>query len=99
MRFYSSKAWQRLRLRQLLYAPLCGWCGAPATVADHIKPIEQGGAVFDCDNLQSLCERCHNRKRATHDKGKQAPKLKGCDKNGLPLDAAHWWSVKKVANK
>ncbi len=34
----------------------------PATVLDHIRPIRQGGAVFQSENLQWLCEREHNRK-------------------------------------
>ncbi len=42
-------------------------CGQPARVVDHIKPINQGGETTD-SNLQSLCERCHNRKRSTGDK-------------------------------
>lgn len=32
----------------------------------HIKPISQGGAEFDLDNLMTLCEECH---KIMHGKG------------------------------
>jgi len=35
-----------------------------AVVADHIKPIKDGGERFDWVNLQGLCISCHNRKTA-----------------------------------
>lgn len=35
---------------------------------DHILPISQGG-THDSENLQLLCERCHNRKTANEDGG------------------------------
>jgi 5-methylcytosine-specific restriction endonuclease McrA len=38
-----------------------------ATCTDHIKPINQGGARYDRDNLQPLCDACHN-----HKSGKEA---------------------------
>ena len=44
----------------------------PVEVTDHVNPINQGGALLDWDNLQSLCHPCHNAKsgREAHDKGK-----------------------------
>lgn len=33
-----------------------------ATVIDHIRPVRKGGDIWDEDNLQPLCESCHNRK-------------------------------------
>jgi 5-methylcytosine-specific restriction protein A len=33
-----------------------------AEIADHIKPIKEGGARLDINNLQSLCRSCHNKK-------------------------------------
>lgn len=65
--FYHSTRWRRLRERKLLANPLCEACASrgriiAATVVDHITPINEGGAALDMQNLQSLCDRCHNRK-------------------------------------
>lgn len=38
-----------------------------ATVVDHIKPKRRGGRDA-WDNLQALCESCHNKKTALEDK-------------------------------
>ncbi len=51
-------------------------CGSPATVVDHIVPINQGGESIE-SNLQSLCNRCHNRKRATVDKQRGGGQISG----------------------
>ncbi|MDR3217157.1 MAG: HNH endonuclease [Clostridiaceae bacterium] len=64
-KFYNSEAWRRLAKRQLRLAPLCAECMRagrvqPAEIADHIKPIREGGARLDGENLQSLCMACHN---------------------------------------
>ena len=65
--FYRSTAWRKLRAEQLRRQPLCERCLAqgrhiPARVVDHIRPVNQGGAQLDLENLQSLCAACHNRK-------------------------------------
>ena len=36
----------------------------PANVVDHIKPITEGGAELNVNNLQSLCTMHHNQKSA-----------------------------------
>lgn len=61
--FYGTGAWTRCRKFVLTSEPLCRSCKAPASVVDHIVPRTQGGADYDLENLQPLCERCHNRKR------------------------------------
>ncbi len=33
-------------------------------VVDHIKPVSQGGAFWDEDNLQAMNQSCHQRKSA-----------------------------------
>lgn len=48
---------------------MCVMCKAEgvikqAELVDHIKPIMDGGEVFDWDNLQSLCHSHHNSKTA-----------------------------------
>jgi 5-methylcytosine-specific restriction protein A len=59
---YNSKRWRVLRRMVLYNTPLCGECGNIATDADHITPIEDGGAPWDMMNLSSLCHPCHSRK-------------------------------------
>jgi 5-methylcytosine-specific restriction enzyme A len=58
---YGSKRWQILRRRVLFEQPLCP-CGQIATDVDHIRPIEQGGPIWDRANLQALCGPCHSAK-------------------------------------
>ena len=40
----------------------CQKCGEWGNEVDHIKAIRHGGAMWDGDNLQVLCSRCHIRK-------------------------------------
>lgn len=68
-KFYQSTAWRKLRAIKLEQQPLCEEClsrgiHTPAKVADHIVPINRGGAALNIENLQSLCDRCHNVKSA-----------------------------------
>lgn len=68
-KFYQSTAWRKLRKEKLRKNPICEQCIRigliiPAQVVDHIVPINKGGAALDIDNLQSLCNPCHNRKSA-----------------------------------
>lgn len=61
---YSSARWVRLRDDFLRHNPLCKKHEAlglfvPATVVDHVVEIEDGGEVWDPDNLQGLCDECH----------------------------------------
>lgn len=67
---YNTDRWRELRADQLLREPFCRECAKAgrrtyATVADHIVPHRGDTRLFhDLANLQSLCERCHNRKTA-----------------------------------
>ncbi len=68
-KFYLSPQWRKLRAMKLELQPLCEEClrndkHTTAKVADHITPINRGGAPLDIENLQSLCNRCHNIKSA-----------------------------------
>lgn len=68
-KFYQSTAWRKLRVVKLEQQPLCEEClskgiHTTAKVADHIVPINRGGAALNIENLQSLCDRCHNIKSA-----------------------------------
>lgn len=68
-KFYESSAWRKLRAKFIAANPLCAEClkrgvVTPARVVDHILPINMGGAALSEDNLQALCDRCHNIKSA-----------------------------------
>lgn len=67
--FYKRAPWKKLRLYFLHRNPLCVVCKAPATMVDHIVPINQGGAKLDERNLQSMCDTCHARKRNQESRG------------------------------
>ncbi|MBA7602416.1 hypothetical protein ES703_09505 [subsurface metagenome] len=62
--------WQKVRKMYLRENPLCVECLkkgiiTPATVVDHIEPHKGDYEKFwDENNMQSLCEKCHNRKTA-----------------------------------
>lgn len=67
-KFYHSRKWKRVRGLQLYKHPLCFMCQNPATIADHIVEIEDGGAKLSLSNLQSFCTSCHNTKTAEQKK-------------------------------
>ena len=77
----------RVRPMQLLDFPICQICEkndkiVEAVQVDHIIPLEQGGAAFDRDNLQSLCFRCHVIKSA--EENRQRLKAKNENKSTYP---------------
>ena len=68
-KLYNTTQWQKLREYKKHRSPLCEECLrngviTPMTLVDHIVPIEEGGAPFAIENLQSLCSACHNKKHA-----------------------------------
>jgi 5-methylcytosine-specific restriction protein A len=72
-KFYHSTKWRKLRKQVLTINPLCVYCQKEnkptiATIADHITPVRLGGEVWELNNLQSLCESCHNKKSAKESK-------------------------------
>jgi 5-methylcytosine-specific restriction protein A len=72
--FYNSWPWRKLRKAFRIKNPLCKHCldkdeVTPMKVVDHIVPIKAGGEPLDWDNLQSLCEKCHNKKSANESRG------------------------------
>lgn len=67
-RGYDAKH-RKWRKRVLAKDPLCVHClpdgrVTPSIIADHIVPIRDGGARFDLNNGQGLCQTHHNRKTA-----------------------------------
>jgi 5-methylcytosine-specific restriction protein A len=66
---YNSQKWIKLRNAVRIEEPICKECLKkdlirPTKVIDHINPISKGGDPYDRENLQGLCESCHNRKTA-----------------------------------
>jgi 5-methylcytosine-specific restriction protein A len=67
---YNSYRHIKNRERHLRENPLCVICRKegrlfPATVYDHIVPINRGGDPWDESNKQGLCNSCHQKKRVT----------------------------------
>ena len=65
--FYHSKAWRKVRAAVIKAEPLCRECNGKgmltaAQVVDHITPMRQGGEALEINNLQPLCNACHNKK-------------------------------------
>lgn len=61
-----DKAWEKARSSYLATHPLCEDCDKrglvePAVMVHHIKPLSEGGKRLDPDNMQALCNRCHER--------------------------------------
>jgi 5-methylcytosine-specific restriction protein A len=80
--FYSSAKWQRLRGWFIRRNPMCVLCLRPAEVVDHILAIKDGGEALSDANLQSLCNRCHQRKR-----GQEAHHIRGGGAKSLGASA------------
>jgi 5-methylcytosine-specific restriction endonuclease McrA len=72
------------------YGRKCWRCGAPATEADHVKPVVLGGADT-LANLRPSCKRCNSRAGAI-----VGNKLRGMRRHGLmppakpPKPAPEW---------
>ncbi|WP_083283820.1 HNH endonuclease [Staphylococcus sp. HMSC10C03] len=64
LRFYKSKQWQNTReLVMIDNHYLCRQCGRQANVVDHIIPTKVDWSKrLEKENLQPLCNECHNRK-------------------------------------
>jgi len=59
----THRRWRQMILHR---HPICTRCNrAPATVADHIIPWQDGGEKYALDNGTGLCHTCHNTK--THE--------------------------------
>ena len=76
-KIYHTWRWQKLREYKKHRSPLCEECLrqgriTPMEIVDHIQPIEEGGAVYELENLQSLCAACHNKK---HSEGRGSEKV------------------------
>lgn len=55
--------WLIVQAAHLAQEPTCRWCGTDQNLTvDHVWEISDGGALYDHDNLQTLCEGCHDQK-------------------------------------
>jgi 5-methylcytosine-specific restriction endonuclease McrA len=93
-RLYGRR-WAKKRAAQLEIEPFCRLCASAghmtrATVADHIEPHRGDPVAFWNNELQSLCETCHNAVKQAQEK---TGHLRGCDLDGVPLDPKHHWST------
>lgn len=62
---YHTQRWKRLSKMVLNRDPICKICNdKPSVLSDHIEPVTQGGDMYDMNNLQGLCVKCHNKKSA-----------------------------------
>lgn len=103
-RWYSTARWQKIRARQLQAEPLCAMCITVdlvtlASVCDHTEPHRGDQVKFWGGPFQSLCQHHHNSTKQSHEKGGsapvEAPRRKGSDINGWPLDANHPWRANR----
>lgn len=73
--FYKSKEWQKtknLYMSSIHY--VCERCGAVATICHHKKyitpyNITNVNITLDQNNLEGLCQDCHNKEHTTKDTG------------------------------
>lgn len=86
-RFYASGAWKRCRLAFLQSKFfICEKCGGAATIAHHKEYLTPGNindpdVTLNWDNLEALCQDCHN---AEHHGSKEGVTAEGLmfDENG-----------------
>jgi 5-methylcytosine-specific restriction enzyme A len=92
---YDDPRWSKLRKWQLAAHPLCILCKqvgivTEATVVDHRIPHRGNLELFwDRDNLQSVCEICHNASKAQQERYGYSTAV-GLD--GYPIDEFHPWN-------
>ena len=64
---YNNRKWRKFSAAYKKRNPFCVKCEAEgrvtaSTVTDHIERINEGGDIYDENNLQALCKSCHNSK-------------------------------------
>lgn len=52
-----DREYRRKRAALLEGNPSCHWCGAPATTADHVPPLSEGG---NHDHMVPACHPCNS---------------------------------------
>ncbi|MCT8003288.1 HNH endonuclease [Sphingomonas sanguinis] len=90
-----GKAHDAMRAHLMATVILCEECTrnnrvAPGTIADHIKPLADGGDASR-SNYQLLCKPCSDAK-TIRDKGQRQRVRGACGVDGLPTDPSHPWN-------
>lgn len=70
-KFYNSTQWKKVRDEMMRRSGgVCAMCGGVSKrmIVDHIKEIKDGGCKLCYENLQVLCNSCHNKKTADESK-------------------------------
>ena len=70
----NRRQWRKVRLKVLdRDSWRCQKCGKAGRLeVDHVKPLEDGGALYDLHNLQSLCRSpCHFEKSRSELRGRE----------------------------
>ena len=91
IKFYNSTKWRKISKAFLKNNPLCIVCKRPATLTDHIKEIKDGGSRYSWDNLQPMCNSCHNKKTAK-ERAKRGGAIKSLETKKLNTDASSKFS-------
>jgi len=69
---YNGTRWRKLSKYKKQIDPICEICEKEAVYCvDHKRPINEGGAIYDLDNLQSLCVGCNASKTGKQKNKKQ----------------------------
>ena len=95
-KLYKLAAWKRARQAQRARQPLCELClergiVKEMAVVNHRQPHKGDMALFlDPENLQSACAPCHDGPVQSYER---TGRMRGCDANGVPMDAIHHWSA------
>ncbi len=90
----TGRKWMRMRHAVLVEEPVCRICGRRASVqVDHIVPLSKGGTDMR-DNLQGVCDDCHDEKTAKDLGIKPPPNKIGLD--GYPLPKGDESDGKKI---
>ena len=69
----NRRQWRKVRLQMLdRDSWRCQKCGKTGRLeVDHIKPLEDGGEMYDARNLRSLCRFCHFDKSRSERRGRE----------------------------
>jgi 5-methylcytosine-specific restriction enzyme A len=92
-KFYHTNNWRRLSERYRRDNPTCAQCKkngylSLGNLCDHIIPMSMGGSPTDERNLQTLCNRCHNKKRQDERWGKVVDSVLNDEGQKIPADHA-----------
>ena len=82
-----TRRWQRLRLAAFTRDKYrCRECGRPGALeAHHVIALEDGGAVYDLENIATMCRDCH----VEHHRPKDVPGAKAWREFVAEMCAAH----------